>query len=521
MGQELIFARPTAMKVVHLVAGAGGMYCGSCLHGNTLVGALRRVGCDAVLLPMYTPLRTEDENRALDRIAFGGINVFLQQTLPVMRRTPWWLDRLWDRPRLLRWVARLGGSTRPERLGALTVSMLQGERGHQRKELDKLIGMLTDLGSQATAVDDATTRSGEQHPRRGAHRRHWRPDVVHLNNGLLLGIAGEVRRRLGVPVICSLTGEDVFLERLPEPWRTEAWSLMAERAADCDGLIAMNGYFARAMAERLGLPPDRIDVVPPGIVLDGYPNECPRRDRDPVMSGPSNVADRPIRLGVLSRICHEKGTHLAAEAVIHLAARTRPSRESSAAARWEWEEPAPARCSTSRAETPLPGVADDLPPVELHVAGYLDPADRAYLDGIRRAMRDAGLADRLVHHGEPDREGKLRFYRSVDLFCLPTVYRESKGLPVYEAWAAGLPVVLPRHGAFPEMADRCGGAVLHEPHDSRSLAEAVARLIADPAQAAELAAAGHRAVHAHHGDVAMAERMMEVYRRVAASSASP
>ena len=48
------------MKIVHLVAGAGEMYCGSCLHANTLAAALRREGHDVLLAPLYMPLRTDE-----------------------------------------------------------------------------------------------------------------------------------------------------------------------------------------------------------------------------------------------------------------------------------------------------------------------------------------------------------------------------------------------------------------------------------------------------------------------------
>ena len=166
--------------------GAGGMYCGSCLHGNTLAAALRAAGQDCLLVPMYTPIRTDEESVSIDRVAFGGINVYLQQHSAIFRHTPWALDRLLDRPRLLRWATSRSASVRPERLGAMTVSMLEGEQGRQRKEVEKLVQWLG---------------------------RDIRPDVVHLNNAMLIGAARQITRRLGVPVVCSLSGEDSFLEK--------------------------------------------------------------------------------------------------------------------------------------------------------------------------------------------------------------------------------------------------------------------------------------------------------------------
>ena len=121
------------MKIVHLVAGAGGMYCGTCLHSNTLATALLEAGENVLLAPVYTPLRVDEESASAERVHLGGLNVYLQQLIPWFRHVPRPLTRLLDRPALLRWIGRQGWTTRPERLGPLTVSMLRGEQGRQNK----------------------------------------------------------------------------------------------------------------------------------------------------------------------------------------------------------------------------------------------------------------------------------------------------------------------------------------------------------------------------------------------------
>src|SRR5271169_2978823 len=132
------------MRIVYITAGAAGMFCGSCMRDNTLVSALHRLGHDALLLPTYTPIRTDEVDVSQKRVFFGGINVYLQQKLGVFRHTPWFLDRLLDAPGLLRWVSRFAVRTRAEDLGDLTVSMLEGEHGRQRKEVNKLVNWLAD-----------------------------------------------------------------------------------------------------------------------------------------------------------------------------------------------------------------------------------------------------------------------------------------------------------------------------------------------------------------------------------------
>src|SRR5437899_1840842 len=127
------------MKVAYLAAGAGGRYCGTCLHDNTLAVALTKLGVEILLVPTYTPLRTDEESVSLPRVFFGGVNVYLQQKSALFRHTPWFLDSLLDSPRLLDWLSRRSSGMKAAGLGALTVSTLEGRRGRQRKEITKLL----------------------------------------------------------------------------------------------------------------------------------------------------------------------------------------------------------------------------------------------------------------------------------------------------------------------------------------------------------------------------------------------
>lgn len=430
------------MRIVHLIAGAGGMYCGSCMHGNTLVAALRAEGEDVILLPLYTPLRTDEPVEAHGPIAFGGVNVYLQQRSAVFRHLPSFVDRILDHPALLGRLTRSAGATRPEQLGPLTVSMLRGEHGRQRKELAKLLRGLEAL----------------------------QPEVVHLSSVMLAGVARQIVARLGVPVVCTLSGEDLFLEQIPPPHYAEARALLAERSADLAALVALNHYYADFMADYLHVPRARIHVIRPGIVLDGHaPLDAPRSIRQP--------AD-PCTIGYLGRICPEKGFHLVAEALTLLAADPR------------------------------------LPPVRLRTAGYLGVADQPFLAQVVERLAQCGLTDRFEYLGELDRPGKIAFLQSLDVKCLPTVYPESKGFPVVEAWANGVPVVVPSHGAFPELVADTGGGLLCRPNDPASLAEILAQLIRNPEEAASYGRRAQHVVHDRYHAAAMARETIELYRQV-------
>src|SRR4029078_2398442 len=127
------------MKILYLTGGAGRMYCGSCLRDNVLATALIARGHDVLLLPVYTPTCTDEPNVSNDHVVLGGISAYLEQYVPMFRKSPRWLDRLWDSSFVLSLASRRSISTNPRMLGEMTVSVLKGENGFQQKEITKLI----------------------------------------------------------------------------------------------------------------------------------------------------------------------------------------------------------------------------------------------------------------------------------------------------------------------------------------------------------------------------------------------
>jgi glycosyltransferase involved in cell wall biosynthesis len=258
------------------------MYCGTCIHDNTLAAALQRMGHEVALIPTYTPIRTDEVDVSGRRVFFGGINVFLQQKIALFRHTPWGFDRMLDAPGLLRWLSRFSASTSARDLGELTVSVLEGEHGHQAKELEKLVQWL---------------------------REDFKPDIVQLTNAMFVGLAARIREVLDVPVITALQGEDVFLEQLVEPYRKKAFQLLADRGKDSSAFIAPCEYYREVMSGTLEVARDRIHVVRPGLNLTGHG------------AAPEPKADEPFVIGYLARIAPEKGLDELADAFHILASR--------------------------------------------------------------------------------------------------------------------------------------------------------------------------------------------------------
>ncbi|MFQ5807787.1 MAG: glycosyltransferase family 4 protein [Phycisphaerae bacterium] len=425
------------MRVACLAAGAGRMYCGSCMHANRLAATLIAEGRDVVLIPLYTPLRTDEPDASQRRVFYGGINVYLQQVVALFRHTPWFFDWLLDAPALLRGLGRLTSSTRPEALGALTLSVLKAEHGAQRKELEKLVVGL----------------------------RQLRPDLLHLPNLMFVGLARQLKANVGAPVLCGLVGEDVFLDRLPEPYRSDVFEAIRQRAEDVDGFVALTEYYAKHAAQYFGLPSDRVHRIAMGIRAADF-------------SEAAAPADEPFTIGYLARICPEKGLAELCEAFVRLRRAGKDCR--------------------------------------LRVAGYLGKADRPYFDRVLPAIRQAGLDDNAFEYvGEVTRQEKHRFLRSLHVLAVPTTYPESKGLYVLEALAAGVPVVLPSHGSCPELIDATGGGLLHEAANSRALAEVLARLMGDSALRRRLAADGRDAVHKSFTADRMAAQAWQLFQQFA------
>jgi glycosyltransferase involved in cell wall biosynthesis len=268
------------MKIAQLTPGSGdNFYCENCLRDAALVRAMRGLGADVLLLPMYLPLQSEKEGRlGSSEVFFGGVNVYLQQKLGFFRKTPRWIDRLFDSGWLLRLVSKKAGMTSARELGETTLSMLRGEQGRQVKELERLIEWLG--------------------------REENRVDVVILSNALLAGLAKRIKEALGTKVVCLLQDEDGFLDSLGTPYSERCWAELGNRAKDFDFFISVSKYYADVMAERLNISRDKLEVVYTGISLEGFKQD-------------SETIDTPV-IGYLSRMCPARGLDVLVDAFIIL-----------------------------------------------------------------------------------------------------------------------------------------------------------------------------------------------------------
>ena len=418
------------------------MFCGSCLQDNAIAKSLMRLGHDVILLPTYTPILTDEASVSSDHLFFGGLNVYLQQISPVFRWVPKWADQFLSSPRLVNWIASRAMGTSAKQLGALTVSMLQGSVGKQRKEVSRLCDWLVTQ----------------------------KPDVAIFSNLLIAGSISEIKARIGCPVVVILQGDDIFFESLIEPFRTDAMKLLRQLAQQVDLFIVHSEDYGKRMQHLLGFERERWQVNSLAI----EPNDFVLRIR------PALDLLRPPTVGYLARLAPEKGLHQLVDAFIELRQR--------------------------------------MPNARLEVAGWLGKQHAAYWQEQQGKLTNAGLAEAFKYHGSVDRNGKLEFLEAIDVLCVPTTYHEPKGLFVLESLAAGVPVVQPEHGAFPELLSRLGGGHLYPAGDQAALIDRLQLVLSDLSAARLLGELGRAAVLEKATSDKAAARLVELLSPLVARS---
>ncbi|MCK5146384.1 glycosyltransferase family 4 protein [bacterium] len=427
------------MKLIQLIPGAGNnFYCENCLRDHGLAKALCDLGHDAMLVPLYLPIMTDSDNTDTAMpVFFGGINVYMQQKLNFFRRSPQWIDKLLDHPRLLRWAAGMQGMTRAKDLAETTISMLKGQDGHQVKELNKLIEWLK-------TENDV--------------------DAIYISNALLLGLARPIKEALNIPVFCALQDEDIFIDPLPENYRQQVWDLMAQQVQYVDGFITVSDYYAEFMSNKISIPSEKLHRIYNGIDISQH-------------SIRQSLPNPPV-IGYLERQCPDKGLHTLVEAFIKLKS------------------------------------SDIIKDIQLHIAGGQTAEDAVYVRKLKRRIRKAGFEKDVLFLPNLSQAAKVEFLSNLTLLSVPARHAEAFGIYILDALAAGVPVVLPDHGAFPEILKKTGGGQLYAPHDVATLAETLELMLGDTKDAKSMGLKGRTAVEKHFTIEKMAHQYAKVFEQI-------
>jgi glycosyltransferase involved in cell wall biosynthesis len=246
------------------------------------------------------------------------------------------------------------------------------------------------------------------------------------------------------------------------------------------------------MSRRLALRTGQVTVIYNGINLDGYadipPPRLEERDRERrpslVLDPKANERQQAPVLGFFARMCPEKGLDTLIEAFITLKQRNR-----------------------------IAGLT-------LRVGGSCGPVDETFVATLRKRLAGVGVLDHVTFHPNIERSAKIGFLRGLNVLSVPARYGEAFGLYVIEALAAGVPVVQPRLGAFPELVEATGGGLLCNPDDPVSLADALETLLLNPEKARAHGEAGRQAVFERFTARAMAHASLDIFGRAIARSSA-
>ncbi|MCK4765707.1 MAG: glycosyltransferase family 4 protein [Candidatus Aminicenantes bacterium] len=426
------------MKIAYITPGHGGaFYCQNCFRDNALLSSLTTPGHEVIKVPMYLPGNLDDNgNVAGTPVFFGAINVYLKEKLPFYRHAPVWLERIFDSDALLQLAAKKAGSTRASGLEEMTISMLLGEEGRQASELDHLINYLYEI----------------------------KPDVVHLSNALLLGLAHRLKQDLGAGVVCSLQDENEWIDLMDENYQRKIWAIMAEKAADVDVFVTASRFYGAKSQKQLGIPGEKIKVICGGVDLEGY-------EQSPLPFDP------PV-IGYLCRMSEYFGLDILVEAFIRL-----------------------------KKESPF----KDL---KLFLSGGYVGDDKPFVNRLVKKINSFGFGKDVVIFKNFDKEHRIKFLKQLTLLSVPVPTGEAFGAYQVEAAAAGVPVVQPNVGCYPEFVETTGGGIIYEPNDSEHLSKAIASLLTDPERLRKLGEQGRTTVLDRFSMNHMAQGMAQVYEEV-------
>jgi glycosyltransferase involved in cell wall biosynthesis len=426
------------MKIAYITPGSGdNFYCQNCFRDDELLTSMLVLGQDVRKIPMYLPSGYESGGVPGTPVFYGAINLYLREKMPLYRHAPTWLERAFDSQSMLRFAAKKSGSTSASGLEGMTISMLHGEEGRQAAELDNLIKFLHD---------------------------EVKPDVVHLSNALLLGLARRIKQDVGARVVCSLQDENEWVDEMDGSQQTVVWRLMAEKARDVDIFIATSRYYSEKSQKELEIPGERIAVINGGINLQGYER--------------SELPFDPPVLGYLCRMSEYFGLGIVVDAFLELKQDPR------------------------------------FKDLRLHMAGGYTGLDKPFVDRQVARITEKGWQDDIRIYRDFDKRNRIPFLKSLTLLSVPVPSGEAFGAYQVEALAAGVPVVQPDVGCYPEFVEATGGGVIFSPNTGEALAAAASSLILDPERVRELGERGNAAVQADFSMDLMARKIVGLYERI-------
>jgi glycosyltransferase involved in cell wall biosynthesis len=280
--------------------------------------------------------------------------------------------------------------------------MIKGENAFPAKELQRLIDYLT---------------------------RDGKPDIIHLSNALIIGLARRIKKKLDVKIVCSLLNEDDWIDEMAEPYQSGAWKLISKEASYVDAFLTPSTYYKELFIAKTGISGENFNVIPLGIDT-GELTIIGKRENYP-------------SIGYFCRINSQNGFDKLVDAFIELKK------------------------------------DNDLPGLTLHVSGGYTGDDKPFIADQIRKIKSNGLKSFVRIYQEFHGNSKQEFFSNIDVMSVPVRKHDGYGLYILEANAAGIPVVQPATGAFPEIIARTMGGIIYSPDTVSELSASLLKLLKD------------------------------------------
>jgi glycosyltransferase involved in cell wall biosynthesis len=426
------------MKIVYLITGSGGsFYCGNCYRDMLYVRAIRKVpGINARAIPLYLPPdKTALEESGFDKnVFFGAISMYLREKIRFLKNMPAFLDKFFDSSLLLKFAAKQAGTTSTEGYEELTINMIEGDNAFRKEEVDRLVRYLLKDG---------------------------KPDIIHLSNALILGIARQLKKRIDVKIVCSLLNEDDWIDDMSEPFRSRAWEMIAKEAGHVDVFVTPSNYYKDLFKRKTGLKCSNVMIVPLGF--------------DPEKETLSKKEREPSSIGYFSRINYHNGFDKLVDAFIELKNKNL------------------------------------IPDLSLKVCGGFTGIDKPFISQQLKKIREHKLQKSVRIYTDFQGDRKMEFFNDVDVISVPVHKYDGYGLYILEANAAGIPAVQPATGAFPEIIERTGGGIVYSPDTVSDLVETLHKLMINKELISSLGEKGRKMVLEELSLDKMSAGLSEVY----------
>ena len=288
---------------------------------------------------------------------------------------------------------------------------------------------------------------------------HDRPDIIHLSTSMLIGIAKAIKNQINIPIVCSLQDEEIWLDSLENRFAQEAWEAIGQNSKYIDRFIASSEFYKSVSLNKI---PEisEIDVVYPGVNIEKYSPPTPD------LVG--------FTIGFFYRMNYENGLDILAQSFTKL-----------------------------KKENTIPNL-------KLKIGGGYTRENKSFVKRIRNILQP--YIQDVIWSDNYNLDEHTNFYKDISLICAPIRFNEAFGLYLCEAFAAGIPAVVPDTGSFSEIIENAG--LLYSPNDSEHLTEALRKILIDKRLYENCKINALQLSYERYNDVVTAENLLKIYNRV-------